>query len=229
MSLYWWILLGSMAGPLLLSFDKKVRFFSYWKALFPAILIVAAGFLCWDEYFARLEIWGFTPAHLGGVYFGRLPLEECLFFLVVPYACMFVYEVIKAYFPKRKTAVFARIFGFLMVFSGMYLGITYLDNWYTASACVLSSMLILGLYFVGKAPWFGDFALMFSVVLLPFLAVNGFLTGMFTGEPVVWYDPGHIIGFRIGTIPLEDIYYNLCMLLPVVAIYEWLKTKLRLK
>ena len=70
---------------------------------------------------------------------------------------------------------------------------------------------------------------MFSVVLRPFLAVNGFLTGMFTGEPVVWYDPGHIIGFRIGTIPLEDIYYNLCMLLPVVAIYEWLKTKLRLK
>jgi lycopene cyclase domain-containing protein len=228
MSLYLWIILGSITGPFLLSFDKKVGFFNYWKALFPAIILVAIGFLCWDEYFTELEIWGFTPAYLSGIYFGKLPLEECLFFLVVPYACVFVYEVLKAYFPKRKTAVLARLFAFLMVFSGMYLGIMYLDNWYTASACILSSMLILGLYFVGKAPWFGDFALTFFVVLIPFLIVNGILTGMFTEEPVVWYNSDHIIGFRIVTIPLEDIYYNLCMLLPIIAIYEWLKTRLKL-
>jgi len=228
MSLYLWIILGSIIGPFFLSFDKKVHFYSYWKALFPAIILVAIGFLCWDEYFTELEIWGFTPAYLSGIYFGKLPLEECLFFLVVPYACVFVYEVIKAYFPKRKTAVLARLFSFLMVFSGMYLGIMYLDNWYTASACILSSMLILGLYFVGKAPWFGDFALTFFVVLIPFLIVNGILTGMFTEEPVVWYNSDHIIGFRIVTIPLEDIYYNLCMLLPIIAIYEWLKTRLKL-
>jgi lycopene cyclase domain-containing protein len=228
MSLYLWIILGSITGPFLLSFDKKVGFFNYWKALFPTIILVAIGFLCWDEYFTELEIWGFTPAYLSGIYFGKLPLEECLFFLVVPYACVFVYEVLKAYFPKRKTAVLARLFAFLMVFSGMYLGVMYLDNWYTASACILSSMLILGLYFVGKAPWFGDFALTFLVVLIPFLIVNGILTGMFTEEPVVWYNSDHIIGFRIVTIPLEDIYYNLCMLLPIIAIYEWLKTRLKL-
>lgn len=228
MSLYLWIILGSIVGPFFLSFDKKVRFFRYWKALIPAIILVAIGFLCWDEYFTELEIWGFTPTYLSGIYFGKLPLEECLFFLVVPYACVFVYEVIKAYFPKRKTAVLARLFAFLMVFSGMYLGIMYLDNWYTASACILSSMLILGLYFVGKAPWFGDFALTFFVILIPFLIVNGILTGMFTEEPVVWYNSDHIIGFRIVTIPLEDIYYNLCMLLPIIAIYEWLKTRLKL-
>ncbi len=229
MSLYLWIIIGSIAGPLVLSFDQKVRFVQYWKALFPAISIVAIGFLCWDEYFARLEIWGFTPAYVIGVYFGKLPLEECLFFLVVPYACVFVYEVVRAYFPKRKTAVFARIFSFLMVFSGLYLGISYMDNWYTASACILSSMLIIGLYFVGKAPWFGDFALTFSIVLIPFLIVNGLLTGMATEDPVVWYNPAHIIGFRIITIPLEDIYYNMCMLLPIIAIYEWLKTRFRLQ
>ncbi|MES2556197.1 MAG: lycopene cyclase domain-containing protein [Bacteroidota bacterium] len=229
MSLYLWIIAGSISGPLLLSFDKKVRFFSYWKALLPAIIAVAIGFLCWDEYFARLGVWGFTSTHVTGIYFGKLPLEECLFFLIVPYACVFVYEVIKAYFPKRKTAVFARLFAFLMVFSGMYLGTVYLDNWYTSSACILSSMLIIGLYFVGKAPWFGDFAVMFSVVLIPFLIVNGFLTGMFTEDPVVWYNSEHIMGFRIGTIPLEDIYYNLCLLLPIVVIYEWLKTRFKLQ
>lgn len=226
MSLYLWIILGCIAGPLVLSFDKKVRFFSYWKALFPAIIVVAFGFLCWDEYFTSLGIWGFTSTYVAGIYFGKLPLEECLFFLTVPYACVFIYEVIRAYFPKRKTAVLARIVAFFMVFSGMCFGMVYLDNWYTASACILSSMLIIGFYFVGKAPWFGDFALTFLVVLIPFLIVNGILTGMFTEDPVVWYNSEHIIGFRIVTIPLEDIYYNLCMLLPIVAIYEWLKMRL---
>jgi lycopene cyclase domain-containing protein len=53
--------------------------------------------------------------------------------------------------------------------------------------------------------------------------VNGVLTGFFTDEPVVWYSEDHITGIRIGTIPLEDLYYNLSMLLPIVLIHEALK------
>jgi len=65
--------------------------------------------------------------------------------------------------------------------------------------------------------------------MLPFLIVNGILTGAVTNEPIVWYSESHIMGPRIITIPVEDLYYNYALLLPIVAIYEVLKTRRALK
>ena len=56
MSYYSWILLGTIAGPLLLSFDKKVHFYTHWKSFATATIIVASGFLIWDEYFTQLKV-----------------------------------------------------------------------------------------------------------------------------------------------------------------------------
>ncbi|MFN6084533.1 MAG: lycopene cyclase domain-containing protein, partial [Fluviicola sp.] len=39
------------------------------------------------------------------------------------------------------------------------------------------------------------------------------------------YNESHNIGFRIGTIPFEDLYYNMCMLLPTVALFEYFHKK----
>lgn len=100
MSLYLWINILTLAGPLALSFDKKVAFYKHWKALFPALLLVGTAFLIWDEYFTQHGIWGFNPSYLSGIYLGHLPLEEILFFFTVPYACVFIFACIEAYFPK---------------------------------------------------------------------------------------------------------------------------------
>jgi hypothetical protein len=59
--------------------------------------------------------------------------------------------------------------------------------------------------------------------------VNGILTGAVTTKPIVWYSENHIMGSRIVTIPVEDLFYNYAMLLPIVAIYEVLKTRRALK
>lgn len=223
MSLYFWIILGTIVFPFLLSFDKKIRFYSHWRTIFPAILLVGLFFLVWDNYFTEHGIWGFNPKYVQGIYLFHLPLEEVLFFLVVPYSCLFVYEVIKGYFPDLKLALLGRAFAFAMVLSGLLLAVFHLRNWYTLTACSLSTLLIIGVHFRAKALWFNSFALAFLICLIPFLIVNGALTGFFTDEPVVWYSEDHIMGIRIGTIPLEDLYYNLSMLLPIVLIHEVLK------
>lgn len=228
MSLYLALILGTIMGPFFLSFDKKVHFYTNWKALFPSLLIVGIIFLVWDEYFTQNEIWGFNSRYLSGIFIGSLPLEECLFFLVVPYACVFIYEVLKSYFPLVKPTKLSHFFAFSFTLAGLVFGIIFMENWYTSSACILAALITIGVYFVKKVVWYPRFVLAFLVAQIPFILVNGALTGSFTDEPVVWYSENHIMGPRIFTIPVEDVFYNYSMLLPIVTIYEYLKQKFKL-
>lgn len=228
MSLYTLIILSTISGPLLLSFDKKVHFYTYWKAFIPAIILVGLIFLAWDEFFTIKEIWGFNPNYIERIYIGHLPIEEICFFIVVPYACVFIYEVLNSYFPNFSTKKIGHYFAFVFTFSGLTFAIVNMENWYTSSACIISALLTIGIYFVNRAKWYGNFVFAYVVCLIPFLIVNGILTGAVTDQPIVWYSEEHIMGPRIITIPLEDLYYNYSMLLPIFGLYEYFKGKMKM-
>ena len=220
MSLYAWVIVCTILGPFALSFDKKVHFYTHFRALFPAILIVAIAFLVWDEYFTIQKIWGFNDQYIFGNKLGHLPYEEVSFFIVVPFACVFVHEVLKAYFPKVNLKKFAHYFAFGFTLAGFSFGLMHMEQWYTASACIISALLTIGIYFVNRPTWYAQFIFTFLVAMIPFIIVNGILTGAVTDEPIVWYSEDHIMGPRIITIPIEDIFYNYCMLLPIVGLFE---------
>jgi lycopene cyclase domain-containing protein len=63
---------------------------------------------------------------------------------------------------------------------------------------------------------------MYGISLVPFLIVNGALTGAFTEKPVVWYNNTENSGVRLGTIPIEDSVYLLFYLLLIFMVYETL-------
>ncbi len=224
MSLYLWIIILSFAGPFFLSFDKKIAFYKKWRFVFPSVLIVAIVFIFWDDWFTKIGVWGFTPRYILGIYGGHLPLEEILFFIVIPYNCVFVHEVLNGYFPSLSLKKLAR--GFILIFglSALALALFNLDNYYTLSATAISFCLS-ALVLKQNKVWFPRFVLTYLVCLLPFLIVNGILTGQFTEEPVVWYSEMHIVGFRLGTIPVEDLFYNYALILPIIWIYETLKER----
>src|SRR5687767_6113258 len=120
MYIYLYLNLLTLFFPLLLSFDKRVAFYKTWPALFPALLINALIFIPWDVFFTQQKIWGFNPEHLLGIYFLGLPLEEILFFITVPYACIFIYECLNVYFGESFLQKFTKQFTyFLMGFLAM--------------------------------------------------------------------------------------------------------------
>ena len=101
-ALYSILLLGTISIPMILSFDRKLRFYKEWKFLFPSITIVGALYILFDLIFTEIGIWGFNPKYHYSISLKGLPIEECLFFFVVPYACVFLHDSIALYFNKVK-------------------------------------------------------------------------------------------------------------------------------
>ncbi|MBK9076995.1 MAG: lycopene cyclase domain-containing protein [Flavobacteriales bacterium] len=92
--------LFTLSFPLIRSFEPRILYWRKWRGLFTGIGVMAVVFLIWDAIFTANGVWGFTPRYLTGPHIARLPLEEVLFFLVVPYSCTFIYEVMR-YFVRR--------------------------------------------------------------------------------------------------------------------------------
>ncbi len=225
MSLYLILNLLTVSFPLVRSFEPRVKYYSKWKALFLAMTISATIFIVWDEIFTRNGIWGFNPDYLIGIYLFQLPVEEWLFFFTIPFASLFIYENV-VYFikkPMADTAACKLLLGLAILL--ITLAIANLDRAYTFYNFLGSALLFFYLSLVAKPTYLGHFLVAYLFILIPFFIVNGILTGSFIDAPVVWYNDAENLGFRVGTIPIEDTIYGLFLLLLNVHLYEVFKKK----
>jgi lycopene cyclase domain-containing protein len=211
--------------PFLFSFYSKANFSKKWKYLWPAILVPGVIFIIWDELFTRMGIWGFNQFYLSGLNIGSLPIEEILFFICIPYACVFTYEALNYLISKDHFQSSQKIISIVLIIVCLFLGVTSTDKWYT-SVTFLSLAAYLSLLLVSKRDSFlGRFFFAYLFILIPFFLVNGILTGSGIDEPVVWYNDEENLGLRIGTIPVEDAFYGMLLILMNVSIFEWLQGK----
>ena len=211
MNTYVLITLLVISGPLALSFDKRVAFFRQWKRLIVAIIPVSAIYLLWDVLVTERGHWSFKPEYAGSWQPLGLPAGEWLFFFVVPYACLFILEVVRAYFPRKrftniKLVRTLAVGAIILLLGGSYL---WRDQAYTVLA-LLAAAAWVALTVSMRIELLTDshLYLFFGLSIMAFFVVNGVLTGL----PVVRYNPQAIWGIRIITIPLEDLFYNISML-----------------
>ena len=60
-----------------------------------AVLPVAAAFLLWDEAAIAAHVWTYNPAYIVGRYVPvRVPIEEVLFFVVIPLCALLTYNAV---------------------------------------------------------------------------------------------------------------------------------------
>jgi len=216
-SLYLLINLSCISVPLIASFHPKLSFYKEWRAAWPALILTAVAFLTWDHLFTNWGVWGFNDAYVLGLSFLGLPLEEMLFFICIPYACLFTYFAIKQHL--QLTGEFRPLTLFLSL-SLLALGVVFSGKLYTSTTFLLTSLLLLFHLHPSRSLYLAPFYLSYIVILLPFFLSNGILTGAWIPEEVVWYNDHENLGIRMGTIPLEDSVYALLLILCNVTLFE---------
>ncbi|WP_374360445.1 lycopene cyclase domain-containing protein [Cloacibacterium sp.] len=225
---YYYIALDicSFLIPFLFSFEKKwMNFIRFWKPFFSAIILVGLFFIIWDIYFAFENVWGFNNEYLIGIRWFKLPLEEWLFFLLIPYASNFIHYSLEYFFPKlelSKNITQSITIVLFIVSLGVF---TWnLDKIYTAASFGLFSLLML-FQMLFQWKYARRFYLSFIVIYIPFFFVNSALTGSYSENPVVFYNNNENLGIRVGTMPLEDSFYCFSMLYGSVLLFEYFRRK----
>jgi lycopene cyclase domain-containing protein len=144
-----------------------------------------------------------------------------MFFVFIPYSCVFIHESMRYFLPVDPFEKAGKPIAIVVIAFCVFMALTFHDRLYTTVTFTLLGM-FLTLNLVTLKSWFlGRFFLTYLISLIPFAVVNGLLTSM----PVLIYNDLENSGIRIGTIPFEDFFYSMLMLLMNITIYEHLMKK----
>jgi len=220
--------------PFIFSFHPKIQFYKNWNAFLLGITVMMFVFIPWDIIFTSIGIWGFNEKYTTGIFIFNLPLEEWMFFVCIPYACLFTYHCIKIITPNEPFPVFFKVFNRTILLLCVLIAVISCQKLYTFISHSFCALLLSYHLIILKSKYLNRFMLTFFIVLFPFIISNGILTGInfweypfvnthadFISEKIVWYNNQHNLGVRIFSMPLDDVSYGLSMLLLSISVYEW--------
>ena len=96
---YLLLLFACLVGTLPLELVLKARVYARWRRLLIAVLPPAVLFIAWDYLATAAGWWRFDRRYVVGAFVNRLPLEELLFFLVIPICAVLTLEAVRRLRP----------------------------------------------------------------------------------------------------------------------------------
>ncbi len=219
---YLWLDAIILTVPLLFSFERRIRYYRKWPAVGLSIALVGTAYVVWDVVATARGDWAFAHAYTSGIEVLGLPLAEILFFVVVPYSCLFIYEALHAFLPDWELPVPHVLYAAVAV-AALALAALYHEQSYTATVLVVTAA-----FFVVAPLFFRDVLASMHFWLYLLFSFVGFLifNYLLTAAPVVTYGGWAIWGIRMTTIPVEDFLYNISMLGFYFLVYWWERQRL---
>jgi lycopene cyclase domain-containing protein len=90
-----YILIVAGTIPFILSFWPGLSFYRNLRALCRSLFLIIVIFGFWDVFAVWRGHWSFDPNGVWSPRIINLPLEEWMFFIVIPFCCIFTWEAIK--------------------------------------------------------------------------------------------------------------------------------------
>jgi len=94
--IYLLVLLGCLIGTAPLELVLHTRVYARWRRLLLTLLPVLVVFTIWDVLAIRAGHWAYDPRQTSGLHVGNVPIEELLFFLVIPTCSVLALEAVRA-------------------------------------------------------------------------------------------------------------------------------------
>lgn len=207
------------------SFHHKIKFNRHFKAFILASSIVALFFIVWDIWFTKIGVWWFNDKYLLGLRIVNLPIEEILFFICIPFSCIFTYFCLDKFFRLDWKPEMEKIFVIFSILTLVILALYCNNRIYPFMTFLTTAISLFVLYFILNARWIGKASFIYLILMPGFLGVNGILTGTGLDSPIVNYNPEHFLGIRILTIPIEDTVYGYEMILWNIFLFQKFKRK----
>lgn len=210
---------------LIASFDRRIKFNQHFSAFLKAAIVVAIPFIAWDVYFTAKGVWWFNTDYTMGLNIAGLPLEEMLFFIFIPFSCVFTFYTIDKYYKWNVLSGFNNILVFVSVIVLSVVALLNTDKIYTLVTAVVTIATLIYLHFIARSEWITKASVVFTILMLGFFPVNGILTGSFIENPIVNYNPNDFLGIRMFTIPIEDAVYGYSQFLLVLYFFKQFQRK----
>lgn len=205
---------------LIASFDRRIKFNQHFSAFLKAAIVVAIPFIAWDVYFTAKGVWWFNTDYTMGLNIAGLPLEEMLFFIFIPFSCVFTFYTIDKYYKWNALSGFNNNLVFVSVIVLSVVALLNTDKIYTLVTAVVTIATLIYLHFIARSEWITKASVVFAILMLGFFPVNGILTGSFIENPIVNYNPNDFLGIRMFTIPIEDAVYGYSQFLLVLYFFN---------
>ena len=93
--IYLLVLLGCLIGTAPLELVLHTRVYARWRRLLLTLLPVFVVFTVWDVLAIRAGHWAYDPRQTTGWHIGNVPIEELLFFLVIPTCSVLALEAVR--------------------------------------------------------------------------------------------------------------------------------------
>jgi len=208
-----------LSGPLFFGSLKKFYFLDKYKYALFSVVISAIPFIIWDVIVTDRH-WFFAEQYTLGFRILGLPLEEILFFITVPYACLFTWQMLKN-FSSDYSSSGKSYTNKILVFSFTIIALAIINfisgKEYTGLAFFFFCISILFDFYLGSKVIIKKiFVYYFLLVSIFTLIFNGYLTW----RPIVTYDSLYQLDFRIFTIPVEDFFFGYALIIFATSIFE---------
>lgn len=205
------------------SFHGKIKFYKHFSAFAKAAIIVAIPFIAWDIWFTKTGVWWFNNSYTLGVNVFDLPLEEWLFFICIPFACIFTYYCLDKFFNLDWANKYNSYLVWVILMVCLLTIFMFTEKMYPLVTSLFTFSTVFYLNYLAKTEWFGKATFAFLILLPGFFMVNGVLTGTGLESPIVNYNSNEILNLRLFTIPVEDAFFGYSQFMLMVYFFNKFK------
>ncbi len=219
---YLLLLLVYLVIPVILSFQKSVRFVFRLRYLLPATIFAGAIFVMWDIRFTEMGIWSFNPEYLTGINILKIPVEEWLSFVIIPLSSVYIYEWLKIKFEDFEKPNAFIVISMVLLSIAAILAYFYRRSMFSFFTFFLAAIYLGYTVFRNRfKKYYTKFYLAWIISLVPYIIVSAILNSL----PAIVYNSDHIIGVALFGVPVEKVGYLFLLLLINVTIYEYLSNR----